>query len=213
LAYRDGNGKTRNARYMVTRNLSGNFFSFDLDVYAKYEPVVVVGIDYESNLFRVQPFLYFTRRQYSWKKYEPTGMSVRPLGAFLYFRKPPPKELTPKFGLIASLKLESITFTPKNPLASLEGLSPSLKSTLTSGDGGCIYCHKLGGVGGRMHHLAAIGASPQPGYALPLRSYSRDVMHNFLYDQERVARMFGVTPNFVSAAQAKELAEFLSEPN
>jgi len=210
LAYRDHNAVNRGARYLILRNLGGNYLPIDLDVYGKYEPLIVIGIDYESNLFRIHPFLYRTKMKYSWVKGKRPEISVLPLGAFLHFQKPLPKALMLDFNLLSNLSFDSIAFEHMDPLISLDGLSATLKGLLTRTKGGCIFCHKLGSLGGRMHHIVAATARPQPGYALPLRSYSQDVLHNFLYDQKRVAGLFGVTPNFVPSAQARELLEFLT---
>ncbi len=207
LAYRDKSPATKRMRYLVLRNHKGQLSSIDLDVYAEYSPVIVVGVDHERNLFRLNA-LYRLKARYSWiKDKTPIGMSVNPLGAFLHFRKPLPARLKLPLHARSVLSHDSVAFTNKNPLAGLEKLPPKVQKTVTRN---CIFCHSLDGAGGRAHHLAAATAEPQGGFALPLRSYSKEVLESFLFDQERVAKSFGVVPNRVPADNAKALYEFLT---
>lgn len=209
LAYRDKSAATKHARYLVLRNHLGKNYPIDLNVYGKYKPLIVAGIDYESNLFRMTWF-YRTKAGYSWIKDEVRPkISVEPLGAFLYFQKRLPTELQIPLALRSALSFGSIGFSNENPLAGLGKLSPSLQKIMTRTTN-CIFCHSLDGIGGRAHHLIATTAKAQPGFALPLRSYSRDVLRNFLFDQESAAAAIGMIPNPVSASGAKELFEYLT---
>jgi len=209
LAYRDKNKATKHQRYLVLRNHLGHFYPVDLDVYGKYQPLIVTGIGYETNLFRINSF-YRLKASYSWiDDDEPPKISVKPLGAFLHFQIPLPKELQMRFSIRSALSFAGVEFADQNPLASLQKLSPSLQKIMTRTTN-CIHCHSLDGVGGRAHHLSAATAEPQPGFALPLRSYSKDVLHNFFYDQEKVAAVIGVTPNPVPEDLVDELFEFLT---
>lgn len=208
LGYRDADPATRGARYLVLRNRLGQLCVIDLQVYAAYEPVIVIGIDDVANLFRFHYF-YRTKAGYSWKQDEPPRLSVRPLGAFLHFRKPVPEALAVRLSLRSKLSFGGMSFAADNPLASLDALTPSLKKVMTLRND-CIYCHQLDGVGGKAHHLVAVSGKPQAGFALPLRSYSKQVLNRFFFDQASVAAKIGAIPNPVPAEQAKELYEFLT---
>lgn len=207
LAYRDRRMASEGMRYAVLTNHKGELCVLDLDLYASYGPVIVVGVDHERNLFRLNG-LYRLKRRYSWiRSRTPIRTSVNPLGAFLHFRKPLPAKLKLPLHARSALGYNSIRFTNRNPLADLERLPPKVRKTVT---GNCILCHSLDGSGGSAHHLAASTATPQGGFALPLRSYSKDVLYRFLFHQNDVAASFGVLPNPVPVGTAKALYEFLT---
>ncbi len=208
LAYRDADPAARGARYLVLRNRLGQLCVIDLRVYADYEPVIVIGIDDVANLFRLHYF-YRTKAGYSWKPDEQPRLSVRPLGAFLHFRKPVPEVLAVRLSIRSKLSFGGMSFAADNPLATLDALTPSLKKVMTLRND-CIYCHQLDGIGGKARHLVAVSGEPQPGFALPLRSYSKEVLNRFFFDQASVAAKIGAIPNPVPPEQAKELYDFLT---
>jgi len=210
LAYRDSNPQTKGARYLLLRNLSGNFDRFDLEVYAPYKPKIVIGFDDTDNMFSVGPLFYLTQRQYSWAMARDLGLLVRPLGAFLHFEKPVPPEFEPAFKPSSNLGLESISFSNEDPFQRLDGVvSADLKALLTRSAGGCVACHAVGDIGGAMYHISAAGPSQQPGFALALQAYREEVLEAFLFDQARVAALFGDAPNFVPEKEARELFEYV----
>ena len=55
-----------------------------------YQPVIVIGIDDEKNLFRLG--IFYRAREYSWNSSAQPAMA-RPLGAFIHCLKEPPAEL------------------------------------------------------------------------------------------------------------------------
>jgi hypothetical protein len=131
LAYRDKNKATKHSRYLVLRNHFGQFYPIDLDIYGKYEPLIVTGIDHETNLFRMNSF-YRLKAKYSWiSDDEPPEISVKLLGAFLHFRKPLPKDLKNRFTLRTALSFSGVGFAKENPLARLDTLSPGLQKIMT----------------------------------------------------------------------------------
>jgi len=192
LAYRDE--QNPGARYVTLRNRRGQVYYLDLQTYGSYEPVIVVGIDDETNLFRMNWF-YRTKKMYSWKP-GVQNVSVRPLGPLLFFRKEQemPPELSIPLLLRSALSLEGITFSQTDPLAPLAAWPASVQKVMTSANK-CIYCHRIGNLGARYHHLDARTALPQGGFALALVDYSDDVMKAFLYDQVKTANKIGMTPN------------------
>jgi len=207
LAYREANPATAGMRYLILRNQRGQFAAIDLDVYAAYEPTIVVGIDHEENLFRMST-LYRSNTRYTWVQDDtPISVSVDPLGAFLYFRKPLPDELYVILAARSKLRLDGIAFAKDDPLMTLDALPPAVREVV---GGNCIFCHALDGVGGAAHHLVAATAEPQGGFALPLRSYPADVLRRFIFDQDTVAATFGVKPNWVPADSRQPLFEFLT---
>ncbi|MGI9424768.1 MAG: hypothetical protein ACR2PA_16350 [Hyphomicrobiaceae bacterium] len=209
IAYRDSNPSTKGLRYLVLKNRTGQFLSVDLDEYRAHKPVVVVGIDEETNLFRISWF-YRTKAAYSWIKQDrPPQISVEPMGAFLQFRKPLPKQLRIPFAIRSKLDLGSLHFTDSDPLAPLDGLPSRLREIIVHANN-CINCHELDGLGGRAHHLISNTGKEQPGIALPLRSYSRVVLQNFFFNQREVAARIGVSPNLIRADDARAMLDFLT---
>lgn len=210
LAYRDNHPKLKGKRYLTTRNKIGQFLSLDLEKYAPYKPVIVIGIDHETNLFRFNWF-FKTKAQYSWLPAEKRPqISVNPLGAFIYFEKDLPAELKVAFSIRSKLSFDALEFVDKDPLTALSNYSAQVKEIITFRNH-CINCHELDGIGGKAHHIVASSGEKQGGNALPLRRYSEDVLKAFLYDQDRVAQIIGVSPNHVSDLQAKALMELLSK--
>lgn len=198
---RIGSGK-----WLITENLRGEKLYWNLDRIAPYEPVIVVGLDDEKNLFRLTTF-YRTNQEYSWIDGQPRPpLMVRPLGAFLHFRKPPPDELRPRFFADYSLGTDSFHLVDQDPLASVRNIPASLWPVFTY-ENGCVSCHSFRDVHAQAHHVEAMSLQPHGGNALPLTSYAPEVWRAFMFEQERVAKKIGVVPNPVR----KELAPLLFE--
>lgn len=170
----------------------------------KGKPLVVVGIDDETNLFRML-VTYNVYRSYSWKpETEPRPLLARPVGAFLYF--PSDGERPARVATLADFALTTSSFKVlrDDPLASVRALPKAVTAVLTN-EQGCLQCHSLRGAGARAHHLRAADGKPVGGDALPLEEYPREVLTRFLFHQEEVAKSFGVSPLMVPEATAREL--------
>lgn len=209
-ALRDANPASAGKRYMVLRNRTGQFQVVDLAVYLDYEPVIVVGLDDETNLFRLAR-QYRNLQRYSWvEDARPIPLSAEPLGAFLHFRKPLPAPLFISFVARSKLRLSSITFTRADPLSRLGKLPAGPAAAVVTRN--CIICHRLNGIGGRAFHLNAATGRAQSWAALDLRDYPEPVLRAFLFDQERVARSFAMTPNILAPDVASALLTYLTQP-
>ena len=210
LAYQAALADGPAKRYLVLNNHVGQQAVLDLEQYKPYSPRLVVGLDHERNLFRINWF-YKTKRAYSWKPSEkPLKIAVKPLGAFLIFDKALPPELVLPFSVRSKLSFESFSFQDKDPWAAARTADPLVLKTITQTNH-CLNCHQLDGMGGRNHHIEAESGKPQGGYALPLRSYPRAVLQRFFFHQDEVAALIGVSPNHVPRAQANALFELLTE--
>jgi hypothetical protein len=187
-----GPDKVGRGRHLVLTNVRNERQFWTREQIAPYEPVVVVGLDDERNLFRLGVF-YQARREYSWRDGPAPPFMARPLGAFVHFLKDPPAEITPQPGQFA-LTEDSFRLVAADPLAGLRGLRRDVLETLTFRNG-CVYCHTFRGIGSRSHHVTAAGGAPHGGLGLPLEDYPPDVWKAFLFDQLTVARTIGATPN------------------
>jgi len=186
--------QTDKGRYLVTKNIRDERMYLDLEKLKPYQPVIVVGLDDEQNLFRLSVF-YETRREYSWLvDTQPRPLSVRPLGAFLYFLKPPPDELIPRHLSLYSLTSDSFTRVAKDPLAWLWKLPKVLHPPFTY-ENGCVSCHAFNGMTAQSHHTDAITLQAHGGFARPLTSYPAEVWREFVFNQEAAAAQIGVVPN------------------
>jgi hypothetical protein len=173
-----------------------------------YHPVIVVGMDDETNLYRITNY-YRLKIAYSWKKgEEPMPTMVRPLGAFLHFRTTPPPHLRNKSFMPFGLTPKSFAWTGADPLASVREVPEPLKSTLI-GEQGCLKCHSLRGTGARAHHVLASDGKPYGAFALPLEEYPPDVLRRFLFDQASVAKAFDVAPLQVDPATGRMLIDLV----
>ncbi len=207
LKYRDYMPEDKRGRFVTFVNRKGHRFYLDLNRYQQYKPEFVIAIDDEDNLYRMTSF-YKTRRYYSWEKGGPDKDTLysQSLGAFIHFQVPPPPQLELPYLQYSSILFDSIEFTDQNPYENLKGLSDPAFGVLTMN---CIPCHSVDGVGGAAHHLHYLTAKPQPGYAKPLRSYSKEVLENFFFNQTATAQLIGVNPNYVEEAIGQELQEWL----
>jgi acetyl esterase/lipase len=186
--------KAGKGRYLVTTNQRGEKLYWDLEKMKPYKPVIVVGLDDERNLYRLAVF-YETRRQFSWiEDREKRPLSVRPLGAFIYFLEPPPREFMPAFLANYSLNADSFRRVEKDPLAWLSSLPEDLHSVFTW-ENGCVSCHAFHGMNARSHHVNAMTLEAEGGFAIPLTSYPPEVWRRFVFHQEEAAKIIGVIPN------------------
>jgi hypothetical protein len=194
--------------WLVVSNLRGEQQYFSREVLKKTQPVIVVGLDDEDNLYRLFTF-YRMKRAYSWiESDEQMPMMIRPLGAFLHFRTPPAdlRDKTPaRFGLDAS----SFHWVKNDPLAPYRSLTGGLREALI-GEQGCLKCHSFRGGGARAHHALALDGKPYGAFALPLEDYSSDVLRRFLFEQDAVAKSFGVMPLRVEKTAAGQLFDLVS---
>ena len=205
LSYRDT--VKPEARYISLGNKRNQIYYLDLETYAPYEPVIVTGIDDETNLYRFAWF-YKTKAMYTWKP-DIQNTSVRLLGPFLHFRKPVPEELQIPLLLRSALTFEGITFSTEDPLKPIRAYTDNIQKIITS-DNKCVYCHQIGEVGGQYHHVDAQTTELQGGIALPLTDYPDYVMHAFLYDQENTAKKIGMTPNPIETGYRRRVSCLVS---
>jgi hypothetical protein len=129
---------------------------------------------------------------------------IRPVGAFLYFPADVPKQLWNGTFAPFALTTASFRWQERDPLAAVRDLPNDVFAVLT-GPSGCLNCHAFRGAGARSHHVTAEKAEPQGAFALALEEYPPPVLHDFLFDQERVAKLFGVNPLKVEEPRAKAL--------
>jgi hypothetical protein len=195
--------------WLVVSNIRGETQYFARQVLEKMRPVIVMGLDDEDNLYRVFTF-YRLKRAYSWiKGEEPMPMMIRPLGAFLHFPRPPPEDL--RNATYAPFGLEGASFhwVDKDPLAPVRSLTGGLREAMI-GTQGCLKCHAFRGSGARAHHTLADSGKPYGAFALPLEEYPTDVLRRFLFEQEKVAKSFGVVPLPVEPNVARELFDIVN---
>jgi hypothetical protein len=103
-----------------------------------------------------------------------------------------------------ALTAASFHLVDEDPLAVARNVPKPLATALTN-DQGCLQCHALHGNGGRAHHLRAADGQIAEAHGLPLDEYPRDVLHRFLFEQDAVAKSFGVGPLHVSETVANQL--------
>jgi len=197
-------------RYLVTKNIRDERLYFDLEKLKPYQPVIVVGLDDEQNLFKLSVF-YETRREYSWlTDTAPRPLSVRPMGAFLYFLKPPPDEFIPRHLSLYSLTSDSFTRVAKDPLAWLWKLPKELHSVFTY-ENGCVSCHAFNGMTAQSHHTNAITLQAHGGFARPLISYPAEVWRQFVFNQEATAAQIGVVANSMRTEVQQPLYDLIEK--
>ncbi len=193
--------------YLVLSNLRNETLIIHKNELAPYDPVVVIGIDDERNLFHMSGF-YRMEREYSCKPGSQPPVMARPVGAFLYFLKPPPAKFRPESWHFALTK-ESFRLVEENPLAPLERLSSEIVDALTHRNG-CIYCHTFRKTGSRSHHVLVSSGAPHGGFALPLEDYPPEVWNRFIFNQEAVAEQMGAIPNVVEERVRRPLHELVA---
>jgi hypothetical protein len=194
--------------WLVVSNLRGETQYFPRAVLEATRPVVVVGLDDEDNLYRLFT-TYRLKRAYSWIEGEqPMPTMIRPLGAFLHFRSPPPPELRNATYAPFGLDGASFHWVADDPLAPVRSLTGGLREAML-GEQGCLKCHEFRGVGARAHHALATTGKPYGAYGLPLEEYPTDVLRRFLFDQDAVAESFDVAPLRVEEAIARQIFDMV----
>jgi hypothetical protein len=194
--------------WLVVSNLRGETQYFARKVLERTRPVIVVGLDDEENLYRVSTF-YRMKRAYSWKQGdEPMPLMIRPLGAFLHFPTPPPDDARNATFAPFGLDATSFHWVDKDPLAPVRSLAGGLRESMI-GSQGCLKCHAFRGAGARAHHALAESGQPYGAFALPLEEYPTDVLHRFLFEQDTVAKSFGVVPLPVEPKIAQQLFDMV----
>jgi hypothetical protein len=193
--------------FLTITNIRGERIYLTQTDIEQQQPVIVIGLDNERQLFRMYGE-YRTSREYSWQEEGATPpWSVRPLGAFLYYPAAPPARLDLRGYAAYGLVPEGFVLSEEDPLAAVRGVPAPVAGVLFGTTEGCLTCHALGGVGAKSHHTNGITAQPQGGYGLPLESYDPEVMRRFLFDQKSVAKTMGVSPLMVDEATAALLLE------
>ncbi len=80
---------------MLLKNIRNEVQVWHRDKIKPYKPVIVIGVDDEKNLFKLQLF-YRMAREYSWLEGAAPPDMALPLGAFVYFENAPPRALRPQ---------------------------------------------------------------------------------------------------------------------
>jgi acetyl esterase/lipase len=195
-------------RWLRLTNARGEQVSWELETLARYEPLLVIGVDGERELFRAVDF-YHTDRRSTWQQPEAeTWILARPVGAFLHFGEPAPPEIDPRAIGRFALTPESLKRVDADPLAPLASLAPEDRRLLTD-EFHCVGCHGFRGTGARAGHLRATDAERVGGFALPLEEYPAPVWRRYCFEQEQVAAEIAATPVPLDAAQAKRLFEIV----
>ena len=198
--------KTGSGDFLVLTNVRREKVFLNLREIEPYQPVVVIGLDDERNLFRMSAF-YQNQRAYSWTA-ETTEMSVRSVGAFLYFMKPPPPQFTARTTAMFSLTIDSFKRTDRDPLAAMTDLPPDVHDVMLFRNA-CFSCHSFRGTDVRSGHTRARDGRMQGGFALPLESYPPAVWRQFVFDNHKSAAAIGVRPNPVAGPAAAKLFEIV----
>lgn len=198
--------KLGSGEYLVLTNARKEKVFWRLKDIEPYQPVVVVGLDDERNLFRLSAF-YHNKRAYSWTE-EKAAMSVRSMGAFIHFMKPPPPRFQPSTTATLSLTIDSFKLVKEDPLAAMADLPQDVHDAMLFRNA-CFSCHSFRGTGVRAGHVRARDGQPQGGYALPLESYPPEVWRQFMFDNPKSAAAIGVRPNPVSGPAAAKLFDIV----
>jgi hypothetical protein len=195
--------------WVVSTNARGERLVLSRAEIERTQPVIVVGIDDEKNLFRMF-VTYNVHRTYSWKpETEARPLLVRSVGGFLYVPTetapaPPDGTLHPVTGADFALTAKSFEVLAKDPLATARAKPPAVATALTNAQG-CLQCHALRGEGARAHHVRARDGQLAEGFGLALEEYPPEVLRRFLFEQKDVAKGFGVGPLELPEATAKLL--------
>jgi len=199
-------GKIGGGDYLVLTNVRGERTFWRLGEIEPFRPVVVIGLDDERNLFRMNAF-YHNKRAYSWTD-EKTELSVRSLGAFIYFLNPPPPRLNARTTAKYSLTVDSFRLSERNPLAVVADLPRDVHEVMYFRNA-CLSCHGFRGTGVRAGHIRARDGALQGGFALPLESYPPAVWRQFMFDNHKSAAAIGVRPNPVAGPAASRLYDIV----
>jgi hypothetical protein len=131
------------------------------------------------------------------------------LGGFIHFLKPPPPEVSSQAAQFA-LTEDSFRLVTSAPLGGFEDLPRNLYEVLTVRNG-CVYCHRLRGLGARSHHIAAATGNPHGGEALALEDYPQEVWRKFVFDQIAVAKKIGASPNEIAPQLRQNLFDLVNQ--
>lgn len=195
--------------YLTISNGRGEQLYYTRAQIEELKPVIVVGLDDEKNPYKFFGY-YRLKHAYSWKKgEEPMPLMIRPLGAFLLFQQDVPDALRNRTYAPFGLSPKSFHWSETDPLAAVADLSATVKPTMI-GDQGCLKCHAFRGAGAKAHHMAGATGATYGAFALALEEYPPDVLHNFLYDQDTVARGFDVSPLHVQKPVADEISTLVA---
>ena len=201
-------------RWVEVTNARGEKLVLERSEIDRIKPAIVIGIDDERNLFRMF-VTYNVHRTYSWKaETEPARpLMIRHIGGFLHVpdeRAATPSDAAARQRLavptLAEFALTAASFhvVDEDPLAVARTVPKPLAAALTN-EQGCLQCHQLHGNGGRAHHLRAADGQVAEAHGLPLEEYPHDVLRRFLFEQDAVAKSFGVGPLHVDATVANQL--------
>ena len=200
--------KVGRGNYLTITNFRGEKLFWDRREIERYRPVIVVGLDDEKNLFRLNVF-YQAQREYSWRDGATPPIMARPVGGFIHFMEEPPEDMVrhgPYYGLTES----SFRLSGEDPLAGLRDLPKPVLEALTRRSG-CVYCHSFRGIGAESAHITASDPRRHGGFALPLESYSEEVWRRFIFDNDEAARLIGASPNPVSEEARQALYDLVVE--
>jgi acetyl esterase/lipase len=192
--------------YLVLTNVRGEKVFWKRQQIEPYQPVIVVGLDDEHNLFRLTVF-YQNRLEYSWKPDTPY-MMARSVGAFIHFLKPPPAELQPPTASMYALTAESFRLFEDDPLERMADLPKDVHDVMYYRNA-CFSCHGFRGTDVRAGHVRARNGEVSGGFALPLESYPPEVFRRFMFEQDKSAAMMGVRPNTVAGPAARRLHDLV----
>lgn len=199
-------GKIGGGDYVVLTNARREKVFWRLGDIAPYDPVVVIGLDDERNLFRLSTF-YRNKLAYSWKDEKP-AMSVRSLGAFIYFLKEPPAGFVSSTTAMYSLTIDSFRRVAQDPLAVIADLPQDVRDAVYFRNA-CVSCHSFRGSDVRSGHVRARDGEQQGGFALALGSYPPEVWRQFMFDNHKSAAAVGVRPNPVAQPAAQKLHDIV----
>lgn len=199
-------GKIGDGGYLVLTNARREKVFWRLSDIAPHEPVVVIGLDDERNLFRLNTF-YRNKLAYSWTDEKP-AISVRSLGAFIYFLKQPPAEVVSSTTAMYSLTIDSFRRVAQDPLAVIADLPQDVRDAVHFRNA-CVSCHSFRGSDVRSGHVRARDGEQQGGFALALESYPPEVWRQFMFDNHKSAAAVGVRPNPVAEPAARKLFDIV----
>lgn len=202
-----GADKIGRGDYLVTTNMRNEKQFWSRAQLAPYQPVIVVGLDDEKNLFRLG-VMYRAQREYSWKSGPQPPMMARPLGGFIHFQKEPPAAMALQAAQFA-LTENSFRLVADDPLAGLRELPREIFDTMTVRNG-CVYCHQFGAIPSRSHHIAAATGAAHGGEALALTSYPPEVWRSFVFDQVNAAKKIGASPNVIAEPARQGLFDLVN---
>ncbi len=196
------------ASHLILTNARGEQRVWALEAIRPYEPVIVVGVDDEKDLFRILD-VYHTEREYSWTDETPEQrIMARPLGGFIHFLQPPPAELERQQAGRFALTPESFRLSGADPLGPIRDLPDPLRSVLVREES-CLSCHSFRAVGGKGGHLRARDGALVGGFGLPLESYAPEVWRRYLEEPDALMRAIGAPHVVVEGEAAEALGDLI----